>query len=372
VGEWEKDEEIYFSSVDLSPFPLSFFAFSPLSPTRKHGIFQLLSPFRFPSVSPLPPTSLETQFRTATPLFYGFACYRLLADRVKKLGEKNWIVQQMLINHYCEILWLLHFLRPFFTFFSIYHTYCCVVCVSVCVCVCVWLRALFFFITIYTCSNRTIGLVQLTGQTDGLSGTVNFFFFLLNGESVYKCECTVGSITLFNTTMNLQYPTIQFSPLSHSIMWHLALAAGSVLSVLQCPPPPPVLRASSLLRPCSPVNATAAAAAMSTTSTSTTSIGTAGDEPLMHFLRNICVKAAVTELALVISLIYVDRLKKVLTNMARGDPDTPFKIILSALLVVKKVSFRPIEQHHAHTHTQKKKSRLLLDGRRGRKGEKEG
>ncbi|KAI8357060.1 cyclin domain-containing protein, partial [Mortierella sp. GBAus27b] len=38
----------------------------------------------------------------------------------------------------------------------------------------------------------------------------------------------------------------------------------------------------------------------------------------------------------VISLIYVDRLKKVLTNMARGDPDTPFKIILSALLVVKK------------------------------------
>ncbi|KAF9968583.1 hypothetical protein BGZ70_002108 [Mortierella alpina] len=57
---------------------------------------------------------------------------------------------------------------------------------------------------------------------------------------------------------------------------------------------------------------------------------------LIHFLRNICVKAAVTELALVISLIYVDRLKKVLTSMARGDPDTPFKIILSALLVVKK------------------------------------
>ncbi|KAF8938466.1 hypothetical protein EDD21DRAFT_413941 [Dissophora ornata] len=47
-------------------------------------------------------------------------------------------------------------------------------------------------------------------------------------------------------------------------------------------------------------------------------------------------KAAVTELGLVISLIYVDRLKKVLSNMARGDPDTPFKIILSALLVVKK------------------------------------
>lgn len=105
----------------------------------------------------------------------------------------------------------------------------------------------------------------------------------------------------------------------------LALAAGSVLSVLQCPPPPPVLRASSLLRPSSPVVAAAAA------------IG-AGGEPLMHFLRNICVKAAVTELGLVISLIYVDRLKKVLTNMARGDPDTPFKIILSALLVVKKVN----------------------------------
>ncbi|KAG9072580.1 hypothetical protein KI688_000351 [Linnemannia hyalina] len=46
--------------------------------------------------------------------------------------------------------------------------------------------------------------------------------------------------------------------------------------------------------------------------------------------------AAVTELALVISLIYVDRLKKVLSTMARGDPDTPFKIMLSALLVVKK------------------------------------
>ncbi|KAF8967805.1 hypothetical protein BGZ46_000083 [Entomortierella lignicola] len=57
---------------------------------------------------------------------------------------------------------------------------------------------------------------------------------------------------------------------------------------------------------------------------------------LQNFLRNVCYKAAVTELALVVSLIYVDRLKKVLTNMARGDPDTPFKIILSALLVVKK------------------------------------
>ncbi|KAF9940996.1 hypothetical protein BGZ65_005528 [Modicella reniformis] len=101
----------------------------------------------------------------------------------------------------------------------------------------------------------------------------------------------------------------------------LSLAAGSVLSVLQCPPPPPVFRANSLLHPSSP-----AAAAATTT----------GGEPLMHFLRNICVKAAVTELALVISLIYVDRLKKVLANMARGDPDTPFKIILSALLVVKK------------------------------------
>ncbi|KAF9113527.1 hypothetical protein BGX27_001337 [Mortierella sp. AM989] len=57
---------------------------------------------------------------------------------------------------------------------------------------------------------------------------------------------------------------------------------------------------------------------------------------LLNFLRNICIKAAVTELALVVSLIYVNRLKKVLTNMARGDPDTPIKIILSALLVVKK------------------------------------
>ncbi|KAF9170052.1 hypothetical protein BGX21_008013 [Mortierella sp. AD011] len=56
----------------------------------------------------------------------------------------------------------------------------------------------------------------------------------------------------------------------------------------------------------------------------------------LNFLRNVCIKATVTELALVVSLIYVDRLKKVLTNMARGDPDTPFKIILSALLVVKK------------------------------------
>ncbi|KAG0041902.1 hypothetical protein BGZ83_001184 [Gryganskiella cystojenkinii] len=58
---------------------------------------------------------------------------------------------------------------------------------------------------------------------------------------------------------------------------------------------------------------------------------------LIHFLRTICTQAKVSELALVISLIYVDRLKKVLlTSMARGDPDTPFKIILSALLVVKK------------------------------------
>jgi len=59
---------------------------------------------------------------------------------------------------------------------------------------------------------------------------------------------------------------------------------------------------------------------------------------LIHFLRTICAHAKVSELALVISLIYVDRLKKVLTSMARGDPDTPFKIILSALLVVKKVN----------------------------------
>ncbi|KAF9283403.1 hypothetical protein BGZ88_010511, partial [Linnemannia elongata] len=62
----------------------------------------------------------------------------------------------------------------------------------------------------------------------------------------------------------------------------------------------------------------------------------ANQQGLIHFLRNICVQAAVTELALVISLIYVDRLKKVLSSMARGDPDTPFKIMLSALLVVKK------------------------------------
>ncbi|KAF9289675.1 hypothetical protein BGZ68_008866 [Mortierella alpina] len=114
----------------------------------------------------------------------------------------------------------------------------------------------------------------------------------------------------------------------------LSLAAGSVLSVLQCPPPSPTLLASSLLL------SQEAAAATSSSSVSTTTQEHLEHQPqrpgLIHFLRNICVKAAVTELALVISLIYVDRLKKVLTSMARGDPDTPFKIILSALLVVKK------------------------------------
>ncbi|KAF9181755.1 hypothetical protein BGZ51_005221 [Haplosporangium sp. Z 767] len=104
----------------------------------------------------------------------------------------------------------------------------------------------------------------------------------------------------------------------------LSLAAGSVLSVLKCPPPPPTFFSSSLL--------------LSSSSDPHLSSSAAEQQQpsLVHFLRNICVKAAVTELALVISLIYVDRLKKVLTTMARGDPDTPFKIILSALLVVKK------------------------------------
>ncbi|KAF9941127.1 hypothetical protein BGZ67_005781 [Mortierella alpina] len=115
----------------------------------------------------------------------------------------------------------------------------------------------------------------------------------------------------------------------------LSLAAGSVLSVLQCPPPSPTLLASSLL-----LSQEAAAAATTSSVSTTTTQEHLEHQPqrpgLIHFLRNICVKAAVTELALVISLIYVDRLKKVLTSMARGDPDTPFKIILSALLVVKK------------------------------------
>ncbi|KAG0210344.1 hypothetical protein BGX28_009396 [Mortierella sp. GBA30] len=107
----------------------------------------------------------------------------------------------------------------------------------------------------------------------------------------------------------------------------LSLAAGSVLSVLQCPPPSPTLLASSLLLS----QETAASSVL------TEEQGHQQQQSgLIHFLRNICIKAAVTELALVISLIYVDRLKKVLTSMARGDPDTPFKIILSALLVVKK------------------------------------
>ncbi|KAG0300729.1 hypothetical protein BGZ98_008950 [Dissophora globulifera] len=100
-----------------------------------------------------------------------------------------------------------------------------------------------------------------------------------------------------------------------------------------------------------PLAAISTAAATTTTSTATTTTSTTtsptattlasaitGEQrpSLIHFLRTICVRAAVTELALVISLIYVDRLKKALSNMARGDPDTPFRIILSALLVVKK------------------------------------
>lgn len=142
----------------------------------------------------------------------------------------------------------------------------------------------------------------------------------------------------------------------------LALAAGSVLSVLQCPPRTPTFLTSSLLLLSSSndnSDLTSTTLSIPTTNSSETTTKTlleqqqqlhhqkclqlsssaedANQQGLIHFLRNICVQAAVTELALVISLIYVDRLKKVLSSMARGDPDTPFKIMLSALLVVKKV-----------------------------------
>ncbi|KAF9165987.1 hypothetical protein DFQ27_006441 [Actinomortierella ambigua] len=60
------------------------------------------------------------------------------------------------------------------------------------------------------------------------------------------------------------------------------------------------------------------------------------DKLLTDFLREIYTRAALTEIALVVSLIYVERLKKVLTNMARGEPDTPFRIFLSALLAATK------------------------------------
>ncbi|KAK3838471.1 MAG: hypothetical protein JOS17DRAFT_730174 [Linnemannia elongata] len=141
----------------------------------------------------------------------------------------------------------------------------------------------------------------------------------------------------------------------------LSLAAGSVLSVLQCPPRTPTFLTSSLLLLSSSNDnddSTSTAPSIPTTNSSETttkalleqqqqlhhqkclqlssSAEDANQQGLIHFLRNICVQAAVTELALVISLIYVDRLKKVLSSMARGDPDTPFKIMLSALLVVKK------------------------------------
>ncbi|KAF9582071.1 hypothetical protein BGW38_000680 [Lunasporangiospora selenospora] len=110
----------------------------------------------------------------------------------------------------------------------------------------------------------------------------------------------------------------------------LSLAAGSVLSVLKCPPPSPTFFAGC------PLFSTADNKSPDKASASSTLVSIEQEPGLVLFLRNVCVKAAVTELALVISLIYVDRLKKVLTGMARGDPDTPFKIILSALLVVKK------------------------------------
>ncbi|KAF9895852.1 hypothetical protein BX616_008701, partial [Lobosporangium transversale] len=112
------------------------------------------------------------------------------------------------------------------------------------------------------------------------------------------------------------------------------LAAGSVLSVLQCPPPPPVFRTSALFCKSPALTSSTDAAnggndvtsppspscsTSSTSSCSSTTSEVVGEQrpSLIHFLRNICVKASVTELALVISLIYVDRLKKALTNMAR-------------------------------------------------------
>jgi hypothetical protein len=165
------------------------------------------------------------------------------------------------------------------------------------------------------------------------------------------------------------YSFLSLSPLSLSAcpQKQLALAAGSVLSVLQCPPRTPTFLSSSLLLLSSSTSSnedpTSSTSIPSTTNSSeTTAAATkalfdqqqqlhhqkclqlsssaedANQQGLIHFLRNICVQAAVTELALVISLIYVDRLKKVLSSMARGDPDTPFKIMLSALLVVKKVN----------------------------------
>ncbi|CAG8457884.1 10032_t:CDS:2 [Acaulospora morrowiae] len=57
---------------------------------------------------------------------------------------------------------------------------------------------------------------------------------------------------------------------------------------------------------------------------------------LPHFIKDITEKSKVTDIIMVVGLIYVHRLKKTLPPEARGDFDTPYKIFLSSILVASK------------------------------------
>ncbi|CAG8545833.1 10259_t:CDS:1 [Acaulospora colombiana] len=57
---------------------------------------------------------------------------------------------------------------------------------------------------------------------------------------------------------------------------------------------------------------------------------------LLHFVKDITERSKVTDITMVVGLIYVHRLKKTLPPEARGDSDTPYKIFLSSILVASK------------------------------------
>lgn len=60
---------------------------------------------------------------------------------------------------------------------------------------------------------------------------------------------------------------------------------------------------------------------------------------LQNFVRDVCQRNHVAPCVLVVALIYLDRLKRNLSNMpgrAKGKFDTPYKIFLAAILVASK------------------------------------
>src|SRR5581483_12259421 len=57
---------------------------------------------------------------------------------------------------------------------------------------------------------------------------------------------------------------------------------------------------------------------------------------LLQFIKDVTTRSKVSKMTIVVSLIYINRLKKTLPSTAQGDFDTPYKIFLSSILVASK------------------------------------